>query len=186
VPESCLATRSSVDNNRARRKSRADLLDLFTLKEKAQMPRFGSNLSLFGLLALACVVAPVTQAQITNVTNDQATPTPGAGHNYIGDLSEIVSPGNGSVSLRIAVPIPKGRGLTKATVSVHIQFKWSDRSEKLDVDAQSWVRARKPLASAEKVYLQLASLPMLALKASELCFHPVARISSSNNLFRRA
>jgi len=51
-------------------------------------------------------------AQITNVTNDQAVPTPGAGHDYIGTLNEIVNPSNGSLSLRIPIPAPAGRGIT--------------------------------------------------------------------------
>ena len=51
-------------------------------------------------------------AQITNVTDDQSTPTPGAGHDYIKMFNETVNPANGSVSLRIDVPVPTGRGLT--------------------------------------------------------------------------
>ncbi len=64
-----------------------------------------------GCLGLLSVVflAPAARAQITNVTNDQSTPIPGAGHDYIKMLSETVNPSNGSVSLRIAAPTPKGR-----------------------------------------------------------------------------
>src|SRR5208337_963167 len=51
-------------------------------------------------------------AQITNVTDNQSTPTPGAGHDYIQMVNETVNPGNGSVSIRIGVPVPPGRGLT--------------------------------------------------------------------------
>src|ERR1700687_2718403 len=54
----------------------------------------------------------VTCSQITNVTNDQSTPIPGVGHDYIKLLSETVNPANGSVSLRLSVPVPKGRGLS--------------------------------------------------------------------------
>jgi len=66
------------------------------------------------LLAFSAVLslANFAHAQITNVTNDQATPIPGVGHDYLGTLEEIVSPGNGSLSLRIAVPTPGGRGIT--------------------------------------------------------------------------
>jgi hypothetical protein len=39
-----------------------------------------------------------------------ATPTPGVGHDYIGAINDVVNPADGSVSLRISVPIPKGRG----------------------------------------------------------------------------
>jgi RHS repeat-associated protein len=65
------------------------------------------------LLAVAFLAffATTVRAQITNVTNDQASPTPGAGHNYIGALSEIVNPANGSLSIRLDVPMPGGRGI---------------------------------------------------------------------------
>jgi RHS repeat-associated protein len=51
-------------------------------------------------------------AQVTNVTDVESTPIPGAGHDYLHMLDETVNPANGSVSVRIKVPIPKGRGLT--------------------------------------------------------------------------
>jgi RHS repeat-associated protein len=57
-------------------------------------------------------LVPSSRAQITNVTNDQSTPIPGAGHDYIKMLTETVNPSNGSVSLRIQAPAPKGRLLT--------------------------------------------------------------------------
>ena len=50
--------------------------------------------------------------QITNVTNDTSTPIPGAGHDYFKLLNETVNPANGSLSLRIGVPMPPGRRLT--------------------------------------------------------------------------
>ena len=68
--------------------------------------------SLFSLLVVTLCFAPFGHAQITNVTNDQAAPVPGVGHNYLGTLEEIVNPGNGSVSLRIAAETPAGRGIT--------------------------------------------------------------------------
>src|SRR6185437_13008580 len=49
---------------------------------------------------------------ITTLGDDTSTPVEGAGHDYIHMLSETVNPANGSVSLRIDVPLPKGRGLT--------------------------------------------------------------------------
>jgi len=61
-------------------------------------------------VCLTFFITSVGRSQITNVTNDQATPSPGVGHNYLGTLEEIVSPGNGSLSLRIEVPTPGGRG----------------------------------------------------------------------------
>ena len=65
-----------------------------------------------GLLLLAFSLAHSAQAQITGVGNDQAPPTPGVGHDYIHFLTETVNPANGSLSIRIQVPVPKGRGLT--------------------------------------------------------------------------
>ncbi|MGH9450924.1 MAG: hypothetical protein ACRD11_10320, partial [Terriglobia bacterium] len=58
------------------------------------------------------IIASSAFGQITNVTDDQSTPIPGVGHDYIHMLTETVNPANGSVSLRIRVPVPKGRGLT--------------------------------------------------------------------------
>src|SRR2546425_2863268 len=63
-------------------------------------------------VCLALMTAPLGRGQITNVSDDQATPIPGVGHDYIHLLNETVNPANGSLSLRIQVPIPKGRGLT--------------------------------------------------------------------------
>ena len=60
------------------------------------------------LLALASIAS----AQIPNVTDSTSTPVPGVGHDYIRTLAETVNPANGSVSVRIQAPIPKGRGLT--------------------------------------------------------------------------
>jgi hypothetical protein len=54
----------------------------------------------------------IARGQITNVTNDQSTPIPGAGHDYIKMFNETVDPANGSVSIRIGVPAPPGRRLT--------------------------------------------------------------------------
>ena len=55
--------------------------------------------------------ASLAFGQITNVSNDQSTPIPGAGHDYIKMLNETVNPALGSVSIRIDVPTPKGRGM---------------------------------------------------------------------------
>jgi hypothetical protein len=41
-----------------------------------------------------------------------STPVPNAGHDYINGLGETVNPANGSLSIRIGVPMPPGRGLT--------------------------------------------------------------------------
>jgi len=72
------------------------------------------SLSAQTLIALCAVLtfAPLALAQVTNVDNTTSTPIPGVGHDYIHLLSETVNPANGSVSLRIQVPMPKGRGIS--------------------------------------------------------------------------
>ena len=72
------------------------------------MARMGV-LCLVVLVVIFSVFAPFAHAQITD---DIATPTEGVGHDYIHLLSETVNLSNGSVSLRIDAPLPKGRGLT--------------------------------------------------------------------------
>jgi RHS repeat-associated protein len=79
------------------------------------MARFVARLSLTRRLAVSLVslvVVSTASAQITNVTGDQAPPVEGAGHDYIKMLNETVNPGNGSVSIRINVPVPPSRGIT--------------------------------------------------------------------------
>ena len=68
--------------------------------------------ALAGFLFLLALIAPVADAQITNVTNDQSTPIPGAGHDYIHSLTETVNPSNGSLSIHIELPAAKSRGIT--------------------------------------------------------------------------
>jgi RHS repeat-associated protein len=63
------------------------------------------------LLVFLSGTAPV-QAQITNVTAIEATPSPGVGHDYLHDLSETVDPATGSLTVRIQIPVPNGRRLT--------------------------------------------------------------------------
>jgi hypothetical protein len=74
-----------------------------------------ARLPLLRQLVVVCLfllVVAASQAQVNNVTDDTSTPIEGAGHDYIKMLSETVNPANGSVSLRIQVPTPKGRGIT--------------------------------------------------------------------------
>ena len=66
---------------------------------------------LFVLVGVCCFATTV-RAQVTNVSDMEATPIPGAGHNYTGMLNETVDPANGSLSVRINVPVPTGRQLT--------------------------------------------------------------------------
>src|SRR5437867_2002243 len=72
------------------------------------------SLSAQTLIALCAVLtfAPLALAQVTNVDNTTSTPIPGVGHDYVHLLSETVNPANGSVSLRIQVPTPAGRGIS--------------------------------------------------------------------------
>lgn len=79
------------------------------------MARFAVVMCLLRSVLVAGVVLLAlagAKAQVIDVTNDQATPKLGVGHDYIGALNEIVSPSNGSLSLRIHVATPSGRGLT--------------------------------------------------------------------------
>ena len=63
--------------------------------------------TLFSLIS-ACLA----YGQMTAVTNSTSTPIPGAGHDYIKLLSETVNPASGSVSMRLQMPVPSGRGPT--------------------------------------------------------------------------
>lgn len=67
---------------------------------------------LLGSLIVTILSIATASGQIINVTNATATPVPGSGHDYIQMLSETVNPANGSVSVRIAIPVPPGRQLT--------------------------------------------------------------------------
>jgi len=58
------------------------------------------------------VANPAARGQLANVDDATSTPIEGVGHDYIKALSETVNPASGSVSLRIALPVPKGRGMT--------------------------------------------------------------------------
>jgi hypothetical protein len=66
---------------------------------------------LFALFSIFWLTT-VSQAQITNVTSDQAPPIPGVGHDYLKMINETVNPANGAVSIRISAPVPQARGFT--------------------------------------------------------------------------
>ncbi len=73
------------------------------------------RLAAIGLVAMVAVLGigrSLSAQKVTGVTNDQSRPIPGAGHHYIHQLAETVDPANGSLSLRLAVPVPPGRKLT--------------------------------------------------------------------------
>ena len=63
-------------------------------------------------VALVLSLAPYCRAQISPPSNTTSTPYSGAGHDYIHAPLETVNPANGSVSIRIPVRVPAGRGLT--------------------------------------------------------------------------
>ena len=72
--------------------------------------KFTRNLAPFFCSALLLLIPGSVFGQITNVTDSTSTPVSGAGHDYIEMMSETVNPANGSLSVRIQVPVPKGRG----------------------------------------------------------------------------
>ena len=61
-------------------------------------------------LAICC--GAICAAQIPSETDVTSTPVPNAGHDYIHAPNETVNPANGSLSIRIGVPIPPSRGFT--------------------------------------------------------------------------
>jgi hypothetical protein len=64
------------------------------------------------IFALATLLAPACRAQLPPVSSTTSTPVPGAGHDYLGGVNETVNPANGSISIRIPVIMPPGRGIT--------------------------------------------------------------------------
>jgi hypothetical protein len=72
------------------------------------LSRFSLSTLLFAILFLSASA----QAQIPPSSSTTSTPIPGAGHDYLGGVAETVNPANGSVSFRIPVSMPPGRGIT--------------------------------------------------------------------------
>ncbi|MDQ2842294.1 MAG: hypothetical protein M3Y72_14875, partial [Acidobacteriota bacterium] len=81
------------------------------LRPKALLPIAQRARTFAVLTAVIALMPSLSNCQYTAVTNVTSTPIPGVGHNYLQDLSEIINPANGSVSIRIAVPMPKERGV---------------------------------------------------------------------------
>ncbi|HWX55736.1 MAG TPA: RHS repeat-associated core domain-containing protein [Verrucomicrobiae bacterium] len=67
---------------------------------------------LLQVVSFVLILAMPGRAQITEVKNTTSTPVPGSGHSYLGFLNETTNPANGSVSLRIQLPVPSGRGIS--------------------------------------------------------------------------
>jgi RHS repeat-associated protein len=70
------------------------------------------SVRVLALVCFLCACTALSIGQVTTVDDTTSTPIPGAGHDYIHLLSETVNPANGSVSLRINIPVPKARGIT--------------------------------------------------------------------------
>src|SRR5690242_5636611 len=64
------------------------------------------------LAALITIPFSSALAQIQSTGSTTSTPIQGAGHDYIKMLGETVNPASGSLSVRIQLPTPKGRGAT--------------------------------------------------------------------------
>jgi hypothetical protein len=75
------------------------------------MSRLGMGINSAIYLLFTVVLAGQALGQIMNLDETTMPPVPGAGHNYIKMFGETVNPATGSVSLRIDIPMPKGRGL---------------------------------------------------------------------------
>ena len=58
--------------------------------------------------SLAMLLPATAGAQIYTQNSATMAPTPGAGHDYIHLLNETVNPANGSVSVNLNFPMPKG------------------------------------------------------------------------------
>jgi RHS repeat-associated protein len=71
-----------------------------------------SGFSLSSLFLAVLLFSSSAGAQIPPSTSTTSTPIPGAGHDYLGGVAESVNPVNGSVSFRIPVSMPPGRGIT--------------------------------------------------------------------------
>jgi YD repeat-containing protein len=77
---------------------------------------FSSRLTVILMFAQLLWCPSLLMAQVGTVINnlgDQVTrPIPGAGHDYIHGLSETVNPENGTLSIKIDLPVPTDRGFT--------------------------------------------------------------------------
>jgi hypothetical protein len=88
-------------------------MSLFNLVQ-SDLPRYRCMTRLSLSIAAAALMLPGTlsPSQTVNLGDDVSRPIPGAGHDYIHMLSETVNPANGSLNIKIDLPIPKGRGLS--------------------------------------------------------------------------
>src|SRR5205085_3624198 len=68
-------------------------------------------LKIAGALLLVLVAASLSWAQVSSTVSTALIPTPGAGHDYVHMLNEIVMPLNGQASVRVNLDRPLGRHL---------------------------------------------------------------------------
>src|SRR5579862_6280115 len=128
------------------------------------MPSFRNVIRYALLLCAAFAIGNVpVRSQITGVSNDQATPIPGVGHDYVKMLSETVQPSNGQLSIRIDVPTRPGRGITlpfaylynsagvhHVIFTVNGHFQWV--SDTQDSQGQGWTTSSPTLSAIERNY----------------------------------
>lgn len=69
-------------------------------------------LKIFELTLTIQLLGSLLLAQIPSRTDVTSTPLPNSGHDYIHAPVETVNPANGSLSIRIGVPMPPSRGFT--------------------------------------------------------------------------
>jgi hypothetical protein len=115
-------------------------------------------------IGLLLLLAPVAFGQVTTIGDDTSTPVPGAGHDYIKMLSETVNPANGSVSVRINVPVPNSLGIT-----IPFSFAYDSNgvwyTDDIGGGSAGWMTSGNYLASGGWSY----SVPMLtATNASQI------------------
>jgi len=66
-----------------------------------------------------CITIPVF-GQNNGASDTTTTPVAGVPHDYLGDVSDIVNPANGALSIRIKAPVPHERGVNWPTY----MFSW--------------------------------------------------------------
>src|SRR5258708_2433629 len=87
---------------------------MYTWKKLLVRRFFSSNhlRALWLLSILLLSFAYSVHAQGNRLGDEGSRLIAGAGHDYIHGLSETVNPANGSLSIKIALPTPKGRGIS--------------------------------------------------------------------------
>ena len=57
------------------------------------------------IFVLVIISSTASLAQITSATSDQAPPYPGTGYNYLGGQVYTIDPQQGTLSVKLALPI---------------------------------------------------------------------------------